>query len=556
MTRVTDDYLDGAQDPDIELIQRDIIFMQFAAYYQMQIIRNRIEMVVEYLFQALLQPDTDTPLLPDSHLAFEPNYYYAMMTICYVFKKTLCFGFSWPSPKDMHGWDNINTILYECLPDDDVNFNPAFKDKVMLLKWYHYGSIRELCRGGLIPKSWMFGMADNTVYRLKRNAVRAAKAKLSSHAPYVAEDEILDRLGFLAWPLGLDDRVKSDYCPATMASITAKRIRERDFTREVNPGISTSSTPVLTCGPWEIHALCHHSRLMVANYLYDRKDGRTREEKMQEVETYRERLCHFITTESSVVPCWERTDLATRRGWLRSEASSVLGATLLEICQKDFVMLQEERKLKEMKKALKAEGTEQPKPGVKTVGDDNDAVREIDTTALPPHDQERTPGLDWKQYRPPSRYHPEEFFISLEDTPEFYSYVRLRKREIPAGLRVHLYAKIRDEVLISDIVSLLNQRTEFSVSSVLEAILPASISMIDLTAQKYEQHDSMTRRAPHQYRVRTAGMLRLHAGENVLKSLQGPVLQGEKLLHKPIGAEHREYEYGRITRRLSDSVSH
>ncbi|KAH7378145.1 hypothetical protein BKA64DRAFT_250577 [Cadophora sp. MPI-SDFR-AT-0126] len=515
--------------------------MKYAAYYQMQIIRNRIELVVEYLFQTLLQPNADTPLLPDNMLAFEPNYYYAMMTLCYVSKKTRSFKFAWPSTKDMDGWDKRNSILYTCVPGDNANFNPAFKDRVMLLKWYHYGSIRELCKDKLIPPSWMEGVAGNTVYRLKRDAVRAAKAKLSSRIPYVAEDEILDRLAFLAWPLGLEDRVDSDYCPATLASITAKRILERDFTREVNPGSSKSIHSVLTCGPWEIHALCHHSRLMVANYLYKKKDGRSRDDKMQEVESYRERLCDFITAESSVVPCWERTDLATRRGWLRSEATSVLGATLLEICQKDFELLQEERRLREEKTT-------------KTAGE-NDGAEESSKankdTQL--REEERPPGLDWMKYRPPSRYHPEDFFNSLDDTPELYRYTRLHKMEIPVNLRAHLSGTgLRD---IGDIVVTLKELigSDFSKQTVLEAISLVSISMIDLTAQKSEQLDSVSRKAHHQYRVRTAGMIRLQASENWGKTLQGPVLPG-KVLHEPLGDEERKREYDRVTRRLSDSL--
>ncbi|KAK0101193.1 hypothetical protein ONS96_006414 [Cadophora gregata f. sp. sojae] len=539
VSRVTTQDFGRDEDHDFEFVEKYLAYMKYAAYYQLQIIRNRIELVVEYLFQALLQPNSDTPLLPDNMLAFEPNYYYAMMTLCYVFKKTERFKFSWPSPKDIKGWDKINSILYKCVPDDNANFNPAFKDKVMLLKWYHYGSIRELCKAGLIPMSWMDGVASNTVYRLKRDAVRAAKAKLSSHTPYVAEDEILDRLGFLAWPLDLEDRVESDYCPATLASLTAKRIRERDFTRQINPGTSASNSSGLTCGPWEIHALCHHSRLMVANYLYKRNDGRSSDEKMQEVESYRERLCDFITAESSVVPCWERTDLATRRGWLRSEATSVLGATLLEICQKDFALLQEERRLREAK------------AGINPVDKDDEDTTESSKqkTFAQSCEEERLPGLDWKQYRPPSRYHPEDFFNSLEDTPELYRYARLHKREIPASLRAHLSgAGLRENVSIAEALKLLIGQN-FSKETVLDTISPIAISMIDLTAQKSEQFEFVNRKAAHQYRVRTAGMVRLHLGEvreeGIRQSAIGRMISREAI---------RKREYERVTRRLSDSL--
>ncbi|PVH68159.1 hypothetical protein DL98DRAFT_522914 [Cadophora sp. DSE1049] len=548
LRRVTTQVFDRDEDPDILFIEKDIACMKYAAYYQLQIIQNRIEMVLQYLFQALLRPNSDTPLLPDNMLAFDPNYYYAMMTLCYVSKKTQRFKFSWHSPKDMHGWDMINSTLYKCVPDDNANFNPAFKDKVVLLKWYHYGSIRELCKENLIPASWLDGIASNTVYRLKRDAIRAAKVKLSSHVPYVADDEILDRLAFLAWHLGLEDRVESDYCPATLSSLAAKRIRERDFTPGVNSGTSTSTNSGSICGPWEIHALCHHSRLMVASYLYKKTDGRSRDEKMSEVEHYRERLSEFITAESSVVPGWERTDLATRRGWLRSEATSVLGATILEIYQKDFELLQEERRLHKEKIMQKTE------TGAKPLDNDGNAV-DISRPKTCPQwcGEERPPGLDWKQYRPPSRYHPEDFFNSLEDTPELFRYSRLHKREVPANLRAYLSgAGLRENVNIGDALrALIGQ--DFAKETVLNAISQASISLIDLTAQKSEQFEFVNRKTSHQYRVRTAGMARLHAIETERAILEGPVRPGEAI-HKVCADEERRREYERVTRRLSNSL--
>ncbi|KAH6715015.1 hypothetical protein BKA61DRAFT_672983 [Leptodontidium sp. MPI-SDFR-AT-0119] len=390
----------------------------------------------------------------------------------------------------------------------------------------------ELVKEKLIPSSWMDDVADNTVYRLKRDVVRAAKAKLSSHVRYVADDEILDRLAFLAWPLGLEDRVSSDFCPATLASITAKRIKERDFTREISLGTTTAvGDPGSTCGPWEIHALCHHSRLMVANYLYKRRDGRSRGEKMEEVDKYRQKLCDFITAESSVVPCWERKNLATRRGWLRSEATSVLGSTLLEICQKDFELLQEE---------LLREGTLQ-----------QELMQKKPLLLSQLLEDKSPPAIDWKKYCPPNRYHPEDFFNSLEDTPDIYRYNRIQRTEIPPSLRMHLSLDdLPDDGDVGVALTHLLRWPQFSSQSVHTAIASSSISIIDLTAQKSEQLESVSRKSAHQYRVCTTGAVRIYASESWCRTLQGPVRPGN-VVRKPPRMEEEEK---RVVDRLSDSL--
>lgn len=285
--------------------------MQYAAYYHREVIRNRIERIADYLVKALLEPGTQSPMMPDNFLPFEPNYYYVMITLWYL--KVNCSEFTWKWTQRIHEWKQ-NGRLFDLLPVETATFPQEAKERVALLKWYHYGSVHELCHFKMIPTSWNMPSLHNITYRLKRDALRIANAKLSSHRPYMAEDEIIDRLGFLAEPLGLDD---PEHTIGTLALVTVRRIEERDFTREINPAFLSGVNARSPSGPWEIHALCHHSRLMVANYHYKREDGRSRDEKLDEVEKYRRKFCDFLTDESSLVPCWERTSLATRRGWLR-----------------------------------------------------------------------------------------------------------------------------------------------------------------------------------------------------------------------------------------------
>ncbi|KAG4432069.1 hypothetical protein IFR05_012449 [Cadophora sp. M221] len=535
MPRVTTTSRDMYESPDFLLASNDLACMRFAAYIQSRIIKNRIELVVEYLIQALLQPNSDTPLLPEDIFAFEPNYYYAMMTLCYISKKTQQFEFAWPLASNMAHW---GSVLFTRLPADKDNFNPVLKEKVLLLKWYHYGSIRELVRERLIPSSWMDGVANNAVYRLRGDAIRAAKAKIPSRAGYVADEEILDRLSFLAWPLGLEHRDSSDFCPATLASITANRIRDRDFTREINPGFLGSNDSGSTCGPWEIHALCHHSRLMVANHALKRRDGRSRDEKMNEVDKYRQKLDDFITAECSVVPSLERPSLTTRQGLLRSEATSVVGATLLAIFLKDFAFIQEGD--------FYVAAGDEPGRILNPGGDTQYKLYQL-------RSEDVSPAIDWMQFRLPSRYHPENFFNSLEETPICYRYDLLANMEIPARLRLYLsQGEVRGK---GDIVPALETLIGpmFSFETVLAAISSTSISMIDLAAPKSERLDYRRRNFSHSYRICTAGMITLHANENWGGTLQGPLLPGG-VFYEPPRSEEKRHEYMRVARRISNSL--
>ncbi|KAL2067648.1 hypothetical protein VTL71DRAFT_15744 [Oculimacula yallundae] len=532
VNQVTNQTSGAYRDPDIDLVSKDATYMQFAAFYQSRMIKNRIELVIEYLFQALLHPNSDASLLPENIFAFEPNYYYAMMTLCYVARKSELLKFSWPPFYST--WSKDQSRLQNRLPGDNDNFNPALKEKVLLLKWYHYGSIRELVARGNIHSSWTEGVPSNHVYRLRRDAVRAAKAKLSSHDVYVAEDEILDRLAFLAWPLGLEDPVYTDRCPATMASITAKRIGARDFTREINPGTVTSAESQATCGPWEIHALSHHSRLMVVNHEYKRRDHRSKSDRLDEVDMYRQRFCDFITAESSVVPCWERKSLATRRGWLRSEATSVVATTLLSICQKDFEILEEEKapRMSHDTSTYPAQGSQ-------------------DDFLPKSRDEGSDPAIDWKKYKPPHRYHPEDFFNSLDDTPDFYRSERIEKIEIAPSLRLYLgpLLKVNDY----DSSSPGAGGARFASDSIRLAISSTPISIIDLTAHKSEQFDATSRKASHQYRVRTFGAVRLYASETWNLKLEGPVLE-DGLVREPPSNQDKQWEQEKVVDRLSDSL--
>ena len=66
--------------------------------------------------------------------------------------------------------------------------------------------------------------------------------------------------------MGLEN-LDSNFC--TIASLSMRRVKERDFTRSINPGWLLEGEDGYTDGPWEVHALCHHSCLMVLSLERD-----------------------------------------------------------------------------------------------------------------------------------------------------------------------------------------------------------------------------------------------------------------------------------------------
>ncbi|RYO92591.1 hypothetical protein DL764_008113 [Monosporascus ibericus] len=318
---------------------------------QVTLIQTCIERVVNYLEEALLNPKRpEFRLLPDHFIPGESNYYYVMITIYYVLKH-------YPEAKNELGkrircgksgrlFDNSHY-----LPDDNWDFGSDTRVRSLLLKWYHYESVLRLLpedetskfatsQAVVKPKGpsggegnwheWNKKELKEMARKLGREVKMAVGAMISSKQAYTAEDEIVDRLTFLANELDLDAKAKDKF---SIAARTIERIKQRDYSREINPGYVPPDDEGQTGGPWEIHALCHHSRLMVAN-----RDAEVTDQKVweEEIERFRRKLREFLTSESTLTPCWERSNFIARRGWLRSEATSVLASTLLEICQTDF----------------------------------------------------------------------------------------------------------------------------------------------------------------------------------------------------------------------------
>jgi hypothetical protein len=409
---------------------------------QLNRIQKHINGIVRYLVRALLEPGLHTPVMPDSHLAGECNYYYVITTIWYVTRNFPEWNEKW---RGLIGEWNGDGYLFKSdrLPSDNWTYEASDKDRVSLLQWFHYGSILGLCENEIFPKGWGYKGLQEKVSRLAKEAKICAAAKLSSRKSYSADDEILDRLSFLSDELGLEPR---DYGGAgTVASISSKRVKQRDNTRDLNPGWLTHKDGGSTSGPWEIHALCHHSRLVVSSLeIKDSQDWRQQQHIKEEMDSIKQRVYYFRNAEGTLIPCWERAHAKARKGWLQSETTAVLASTLLMINEKD--MKDKLTTAPSFNSKAEPETEKTPDTSLESLKVQRKVLREHlymeslmkdEITVLEKLTDQagRTPPILWTTFLPPRRYHPHDFFDSLEDTSYLYQPARLKKHSIPASLR-------------------------------------------------------------------------------------------------------------------------
>lgn len=174
---------------------------------QLNRIQKNIKSVIQFLVKVLLTSDSDTLLVPDTHVPGETNYYYVMITIWYVVRNFPRWTWKWK--ESIKEWkENSVAPLFskdtQRLPSDNWIFEKPIRDKAPLLQWYHYGAILGLCQEKFLPPSWKdkgHRGLEEKVLRLSKTAKIFAASKLSSGLAYTANDEIFDRLSFLSYDL-------------------------------------------------------------------------------------------------------------------------------------------------------------------------------------------------------------------------------------------------------------------------------------------------------------------------------------------------------------------
>jgi hypothetical protein len=500
------------------------------AAYQLKRIHKSIESVMRYLVHALLTPKSDTVLMPDEFMPGESNYYYVMITIWYIAK-------NYPWENRRANWminicnksHNTTPRFFDItrLPRDNCNFGKDARDRIPLLMWYHYSSLLLLCKEGWLPPEWDEDPEDleRKVARLGKVAKISTAAKLSSNQTYAPDDEIVDRLAFLAHELNLES---SDGTLGTVTSLTKRRIKQRDYTRFINPGRLLPLEEGSTSSPWEIHALCHHSRLIVfASEKAQLEDGRVIAENAGHFEEYKKKLFEFMNSEATIVPCWEREHSKAFKGWLHSEVTAVVASTLLELREMPTPHNSEEKfhakqKLKDKRKHKFVAPVEPATRNGNFLG--------VSESSLPAP-------LNWLAFRPPPRYHPDNFTISLEDMSQFYKDTFINNIPIPIPLSKYVHPPSPKGLCIDDLKAAIEK-------------LPGSVSVSDLVDHRPSRGQRIFADHSSAHVAGTIKHLYQKQLEKLHKSIPGH--NDDPRLDKKRLDEKREHD---LSRSLFDSVS-
>jgi len=419
-------------------------------------IRGHLQGILQYLFVALLSPndqgDENPALMPEHNIPGDLGYYYVMPTIWYVLRNIpeSKLWHIWPSKEDLVIIDDTKLMDGSRLPKEDWTFEAPEATRAALLTWFHYGSILKLWDTGFHLNEYTSSILGLKVRQLEMTAKTALAAKLSSRLPYVAEDEIVDRLSFLSAELRLET-VRT--CQVgTITSLTIKRIRQRDGTHTLKPGWFPEDHLVATSGPWEIHTLCHHSHLlsMCLERILD-TDGACNwpgERTSSSPRSSIQRISSFLNVEGTLTACWERDHESENGGWLQSETSAVVATTLLMFGFTDMSSLQGVTRRATLpwgspkcpleKSAKTGSSADQSSPNQDARGP---TIRHIEdqrnVIELFVNQQQRLPPIDWMVFKPPRLYYPESFTLSLENNPENYWLAELNRkhRDLPSSLK-------------------------------------------------------------------------------------------------------------------------
>ncbi|KAI0438685.1 hypothetical protein F4803DRAFT_554809 [Xylaria telfairii] len=394
-------------------------------------IQQAIERIISFLVELLLQ--SESILLQPQFTAEQSEFYYITMTIWYVVKAFR--KISWKSVDRLRSFTQED-LAKSCIPPDNHNFGNTDKRKISLLKWYHYGSLLGLADMGILPSCWRSLTMKKRVYSLSSAAKTACigSANLNSH--YSFNDEIIDRLSFLACELGLEE---FDTTAKTVTTASIQRIRGREFTKYLNPGVSRLNGREYgsqeTSGPWELHALCHNSRVNVLTLEGQGKDCRANEAREEEVAIYHNRVCQFLNSEGTLIPSWERSPMKLHSGLLQSEVAAVHGSTLLDIhnCIHNATPRPSPKITPQTVPILKSGSgagfiMTTPDTFDKSVLSTmfQELIRELKESDARP--------INWASFRPPRQYYPDSFINSLENTPHLFRPPVIDNMFIPATL--------------------------------------------------------------------------------------------------------------------------
>ncbi|KAK3290899.1 uncharacterized protein B0H64DRAFT_446714 [Chaetomium fimeti] len=429
-------------------------------------VRRAISGILRFVVQELLKSDERLSLATPDDGDFH-RHCYPLITVCYIVHAYPDTDWTrdkvTPAEGKLDGSDRNHSILgFRVDGPLPRNGYPVIKVEKALLCHLHGRSIFSLQQKGLLPA--VESCDEFELHHLEKAARTALVKRISSARQYEAGDEVSERLVFLAHELWGKEG-DNDHNNETVSCLNRilKREERREYTTTINLSDSDPEKGQTWAGPWEVHVLCHHSRLMMAHHRIKHDKSKSREARadgQEHLEYFKRKLCDFLTCEASLTPCWERNNSSAHlRGMLRSEATAVVSSTILDMFLHDYT------------RALAGSGANRapdgPMPascacglqgtGIKTVSrpfrnrprhprEGLDAVHlmslQLDALeAIEAQGEEEQ--IDYLKFRPPSRFHPDEFFRSLEDTPDYYHEhaISKRSRDLPKAIRQAIRAK-------------------------------------------------------------------------------------------------------------------
>ena len=224
------------------------------------------------------------------------------------------------------------------------------------------------------------------------------------------------------------------------------------------------------------------------------------------VESYKRRIRSFLNAEGTLIPCWARAHTETRKGWLRSETTAVAASTLIIMLEKNMPVaasvaidthpdsagdtgsvqppirpdsskqFNSEQTLVRLARTMQGHAEQAHHDHNKLLLEflhmEGLMKDELEAYEKFTNEASRSPPIQWMMFRPPSRYHPDSFFNSLEDTPDLYRVPNICKISVPVSLRD--YVRLPDEMNIA--------RKEFKKCDIEKVVRMKSLFLFDITA--------------------------------------------------------------------------
>ena len=430
----------------------------------------------------------------------ESDSYYLTLTIWYLLG-------NWREAIDMHVLRKAKSQILKMTPRDSQYIGKENMAKTHILRWFYHESVRHIDEVLSEPEpllhtegheeedeqEYVQDEADDSdgysfelpsllaegeiwdeenphiraalVTKWRTAAQRSLTAKTASRDAYTEDDEQCDRLILLAKKeLRWSD---AEIC----TNLVLKRISDRVRTTSLNPGALPpeldGSFPIPKSPPWELHALCHHIRLLSSLYV-DQGDDKPDDDTLEQ---YSKRCLLFMTGEGTVMATWDRNNDKALQGWFGLETSCVVAASLvdmlLRLCIESEISgtalttgrpaspdsthsngatlgtnTSERRDRAQPRRAnstfsIMSAGTlgsdgalhdadDVQKATLSRISELLEAFRQANKSFRP---------FNWKTYQPPAPYHMHSFYNSLDDSPHLFKAAETRRVQMRENLR-------------------------------------------------------------------------------------------------------------------------